>query len=497
MATQDGFIGVNRVGAPTMSLLESTFRRLHTRGLRDIVWPTADVTSATVAFLAAFWLRYRFAPAGLPVARLSAHTTLYSVAFLLYLPLLYVALLVAGAYRRQVAWNGPGEYRAVVQAVTYALLALLMVTYFFDRANELSRGWLLLVWLLSNILIVGSRLGLRRVAGRLAQAGLVGRAVLIVGVHPEALSMEWYLRRQPSLGLRVIGFIDDDLAVGSIVQAGIPVIGSTAELGDLIRARRVATVMISARATSHAQVLAAVEGTLGTRAEVVLSPDVFTVMSTGAVLIPLPGLPVVQLNKVRLDWGERLFKEVFDRGGAVLLTIVLSPLLLVLTLMSFLKYGAALEKHTVLGQGGVPFKAVKFRTTPVHLALVDDAMAARRRQGLPIRDDPRLTTYGRALRRTSLDELAQLWNVLRGQMSLVGPYKIAPEDRSHYGARWLSVVALKPGITGMAQVHGRGELTLEERSILDAEYVRNYSLWGDLALLIATIPSALRGRGAY
>ena len=97
----------------------------------------------------------------------------------------------------------------------------------------------------------------------------------------------------------------------------------------------------------------------------------------------------------------------------------------------------------------------------------------------------------------SLDELPQLWNVLRGQMSLVRPYKIAPDDRHHYGTRWLSVVTLKPGITGMAQVHGRGELTIEERSILDAEYVRAYSLWRDFAVLAASIPAAIRGRGAF
>jgi lipopolysaccharide/colanic/teichoic acid biosynthesis glycosyltransferase len=121
----------------------------------------------------------------------------------------------------------------------------------------------------------------------------------------------------------------------------------------------------------------------------------------------------------------------------------------------------------------------------------------RRQKGLPVRHDPQATRAGRVLRRTSLDELPQLWNVLRGQMSLVGPYKIYPQDLHHYSMRWLSVVTLKPGITGMAQVHGRGELTMEERAILDAEYVRDYSLARDVALLLATIPAVLRRRGAF
>jgi lipopolysaccharide/colanic/teichoic acid biosynthesis glycosyltransferase len=205
------------------------------------------------------------------------------------------------------------------------------------------------------------------------------------------------------------------------------------------------------------------------------------------------------LNKLRLSWGEQLAKELFDRVGALLLLVALSPLLLLLAVVARLDCGGVFERHTALGLGGRPFQALKFRTTRVAAgtAAEDDATRRRRQKGMPIRDDPRVTPAGRILRRTSLDELPQLWNVLRGQMSLVGPYKIAPDDRHHYGTRWLSVVTLKPGLTGMAQVHGRGELTIEERAILDAEYVRAYSLWRDVTLLAASIPAAIRGRGAF
>jgi lipopolysaccharide/colanic/teichoic acid biosynthesis glycosyltransferase len=286
--------------------------------------------------------------------------------------------------------------------------------------------------------------------------------------------------------------------MGAVVQAGLPVLGGTGDLRALIQDHGVDVVLIPAQASSHAQVLAAVEATLGTPAEVVMSPDVFTVLSTGATIVPLPGMPVVMLSKLRLDWGERLVKGLVDRLGALALLVLLSPLLLVLALIARLSCGGVFEGHTALGVGGTPFTALKFRTTRRDgTPESDEALALRRQKGLPVRDDPRLTPAGRVLRRTSLDELPQLWNVLRGQMSLVGPYKIAPQDLPHYGPRWLSVVTLKPGITGMAQVHGRGELTLEERSILDAEYVRAYSLWRDAALLLATIPAALRGRGAF
>jgi len=311
--------------------------------------------------------------------------------------------------------------------------------------------------------------------------------------------MEWLLRRQRRLGLQVVGFIDDVVPVGTSIQGGKIVVGRTPDLRTVVERYAAEAVLISARASSQAQMLAVVEATLDTPAEVVVSPDVFTVLSTGATVASLPGMPLVTVSKLRLGPGERLVKELFDRLGAALLLVLLSPLLLVLIAVVRCAYGGVFERYPALGLGGRRFNALKLRTTPRHADAAEEPqeLTLRRQKGLPVRDTSHLTLFGRFLRRSSLDELPQLLNVLRGQMSLVGPYKISPRDRQHYGTRWVSVLTLKPGITGMAQVHGRGELTMEERSILDAEYVRDYSLGHDLALLVATIPAALRGRGAF
>jgi exopolysaccharide production protein ExoY len=119
------------------------------------------------------------------------------------------------------------------------------------------------------------------------------------------------------------------------------------------------------------------------------------------------------------------------------------------------------------------------------------------RRGLPIRGNPNVTPFGRFLIRFSLDELPQLLNVLVRQMSLVGPYKISPDQISLYGSRHLALFTVRPGITGVCQIHGRGELTIEERSLLDAEYVRTYSIWRDAQIVMSSIPTVLHGRGAY
>ena len=464
------------------------------------LWALGDAVAGALAFLLALLARYRVTPAIIPrlaLAPLRLH--LYVAAFWLYVPLLVTCLGLAGAYRRGVAELVPVSYRAVARGATYALLVLLMATYLFDRASMLSRGWLLATWALTIALVAGLRLLAYLVSGRLAAAGLIGRRVLIVGTHDEALSMEWLLRRQRRLGLQVVGFIDDAVPAGTVIQGGKSVVGRTPDLRAVVTRYAVEAVLISARASNQAQMLAVVEATLDTPAEVVVSPDVFTALSTGATVVPLPGMPMVTVSKLRLGPGERLVKALFDRLGAALLLVLLSPLLLVLVAVVRYTYGGVFERYPALGLGGRRFNALKLRTTPRHADAADEprALTLRRQKGLPVRENPHLTLFGRFLRRSSLDELPQLLNVLRGQMSLVGPYKIAPDDRSHYGTRWLSVLTLKPGITGMAQVHGRGELTMEERSILDAEYVRDYSLGHDLALLLATIPTALRGRGAF
>lgn len=476
------------------------------RGMRYILVPLGDAGAGALAFGLAIALRFRLAPAVDPrLAIVPPPPHFFSAAFWLYVPLLVAVLGLSGAYRTSLAWTNAVGARTVVQSVTIALMSLLMVTYLIDRAHMLPRGWLLAVWLLACSLIVGVRLLGRALVRYLASAGVLARRVVIVGTHSEALTMEWLLRRQPSMGLRTAGFIADDVPAGTAIQAGKLVLGGLNDLRAVIASHQIDVVLISARAHDHSQVLAVIEATLGTPAEVVMSPDVFTVLSTDATVVPLPGMPMVALSKLRLNWGERLVKGLCDRLVAATLLVLLSPVLALLAAIAWRSCGGIFERHPALGIGGVPFMAIKFRTTRLagraplegHCEPRLDALALRRGKGLPVRDDPNVTPCGRILRRTSLDELPQLWNVLRGHMSLVGPYKVAPDDLPHYGARWLSIVTLKPGITGMAQVHGRGELTIEERSILDAEYVRNYSLWRDVALLAATIPAAIRGRGAF
>ncbi len=186
-------------------------------------------------------------------------------------------------------------------------------------------------------------------------------------------------------------------------------------------------------------------------------------------------------------------------AGAVV--ILLSPLFAILGLIVRLdSRGPVLYRRRVLGRGGTEFDAFKFRTMYVD----GDAILARRpdlaaiwAREQKLKDDPRVTRSGRWLRKFSLDELPQLFNVLRGEMSLVGPRMIAPVERSYYGEHVARLLTVKPGITGLWQVSGRSDLEREDRVRLDLKYVSDRSFWLDLKLILLTVPAVLRGRGAY
>jgi lipopolysaccharide/colanic/teichoic acid biosynthesis glycosyltransferase len=194
-------------------------------------------------------------------------------------------------------------------------------------------------------------------------------------------------------------------------------------------------------------------------------------------------------------------KQILDRVVATLLLVFLAPVLLIIAvLVAATSPGATLHRRRVVGRHGAEFDAFKFRTMVVDADRILRAQPELLREfgaNMKLRADPRLTRVGAFLRRTSLDELPQLFNVAAGHMSLVGPRMIAPDEMPRYGDALATRLAVKPGITGLWQVSGRQELGYEDRIRLDLHYIENWSLWLDVAILARTIPAVLSMRGAY
>jgi lipopolysaccharide/colanic/teichoic acid biosynthesis glycosyltransferase len=202
----------------------------------------------------------------------------------------------------------------------------------------------------------------------------------------------------------------------------------------------------------------------------------------------------------RYPVGWRL-KSVIEIPVAALLLVFFSPLFLILcVVVRASSWGPVFYRRRVIGLDGIEFDAFKFRTMVVHADEYlgkDRALRQELEGGRKPREDPRTTSLGRWLRRTSLDELPQLWNVVRGEMSLVGPRMITPSEVPNFGAAAAKRLSVKPGITGLWQVSGRQDLRHEERVVLDVYYVDHWSPWLDLSILLRTIPAVVLMRGAY
>ncbi len=232
-----------------------------------------------------------------------------------------------------------------------------------------------------------------------------------------------------------------------------------------------------------------------------MSSGLFELITTGLHLTEVAYTPLVGINKVRLTGVDWFLKAALDYGLALPGVLLLSPVMLAIAIAVKLDSpGPVLHRRRVMGVGGRQFDALKFRTMYVdgdaRLAARPD-LQAELRQWHKLKDDPRVTWLGRFLRRYSLDELPQLLNVLAYDMSLVGPRMISPGEMAEYDQWALNLLTVRPGLTGLWQISGRADVGYAERVRLDMYYIRNWTIWLDLHILMRTLPAVVSGRGAY
>jgi len=232
-----------------------------------------------------------------------------------------------------------------------------------------------------------------------------------------------------------------------------------------------------------------------------MSSGLYEILTTGLSVNEFAYVPLVYVNKVRLTGTDHILKLVLDYLLALAGILILSPILAIVAILVKLgSPGPLIHKRLVMGLNGKQFHAYKFRTMVVNgnevLDLHPDLKEELARNH-KLKNDPRITRVGAFLRRLSLDELPQLFNVLRREMSLVGPRMISPEEVAMYKQFDMNLLTVLPGITGVWQVSGRSDVSYEERVRLDMYYIRNWSIWLDLQILFQTIPAVLKSRGAY
>ncbi|MEA2641259.1 MAG: hypothetical protein QOF51_2653 [Chloroflexota bacterium] len=404
-------------------------------------------------------------------------------------------------YDRRYLFHGLHEYTRIFNACTTGLVVVVLVS-FLDTTLVISRGWLILTWVLSMALVTSGRFAARRLLRQLRYRGWFRDATLIVGGNEEGRALAEQFLADPGGGLHVVGFVDPSLQPGVEVVGDLQVLGDLAAISDLVQRQEIREVVIAPTAVSRDELLELYR-TLGhdPRVELRLSSGLFEMLTTAVLVQESSGVPLITPQRVRITGIDAVLKSTLDYVAAAAALLVTLPVLLALALLIKIDSpGPAFHRRRVMGRRGTYFDAFKLRTMMVNAERRQQQASipfADRRKALKIETDPRITRLGRFLRASSLDELPQLLNVLRGEMSLVGPRMIAPDEAPRYGKWLVNLHTVKPGITGPWQVEGRSDLPYDERVRLSMNYIRNYSIWLDLQIMLRTILVIVRRQGAY
>jgi exopolysaccharide biosynthesis polyprenyl glycosylphosphotransferase len=457
-----------------------------------------DVALIHVAMLIAYLLRYRL-QWFLDVA--------FEAPFRAYLPfslllsgVIPLLLWVNGAYSR---WRGRSWLEHVyhiVNAVAEAAVLTLALA-FVVRPLVYSRLLLLEAVLGIAVLLSLDRALVMVLMNRLRRRGVGIKRVLIVGAGEVGRRVMRTIVARPDLGYKIVGYIDDNPEKGGGTIGRIQGLGPLSNLPNIINEVTLDEVIITLPWNVHRRILSVLRECERRKIEARIVPDIFQLSLSQVEVSDLGGVPLVSVHEMAFNRTALVFKRVFDIVVALLGLIVGAPVLALIALAIQLDSpGPAIFRQERVGQNGRHFTIYKFRSMRVGADEEKENLQALNEADGPlfkIRNDPRLTRIGRFLRRTSLDELPQLFNVIKGEMSLVGPRPPTPSEVDLYQPWHKKRLNVPPGITGLWQVSGRSELTFDEMVLLDLYYIEHWSPWMDFMILLRTIPKVLTSEGAY
>jgi exopolysaccharide biosynthesis polyprenyl glycosylphosphotransferase len=391
------------------------------------------------------------------------------------------------------------ELQRVFLSHTVATLSLAGVLYMFNlELPRLTFGYFYLIALFS---LVGYRLTLRFWARVQRNHGIGLTRVLIIGTGRIGDNIIQQLERQNWAEFEVVGFLDDDPASSHRASEKYPLLGRLDDAVNVSRDHEIDEIIFALPLHAHARLanLAVRLQELPVRIHVV--PDYFDLAFHGATIENIGGIPLIGLRDPAIDGFQRFGKRLMDLILAVVGLLLLWPIMLVVAIaIKWQDGGSILYSSTRVGENGRLFYMHKFRSMVVDADRLQDEVSETDEHGHIIFkhiDDPRITHVGRFIRRTSIDELPQLFNVLKGEMSLVGPRPELPWLVESYEPWQRKRFSVPQGITGWWQVNGRSENPMHLHTDQDLYYIQHYSLWLDIQILWRTISVVFRGRGAY
>jgi Undecaprenyl-phosphate glucose phosphotransferase len=464
----------------------------HHRLFRNLLLLT-DICVIIASWGAAYLIR--FATDLVPVAADPDHDRRMYLLPVAVIPIIWPAIFrLLDLYRPRRLGSYSREASELLQASTLAVLVLIALAYLVFK-TEISRITLVLFWVVSTGALVATRIVFREALRFIRRRGFNLRTVLVVGTGSLSEALVHRLQTHLELGLRVVGFLARERPQADTTFRGVPVVGGYADIRAVLRERRPDQVVIALPFEDQASLPGLLDAVEREMVDVKVVPDFLQFVKLRGGVEDFDGLAIVNLRASPLVGWNSVAKRAFDLALGTLALVLAMPLMLVIAaLVKLTDGGPVFYRQERMGLDGRVFGMLKFRSMRIDAEATTGAVWAKA-------NDPRVTWIGRILRRTSLDELPQLWNVLKGEMSLAGPRPERPALVERFRTelpQYMLRHKIKAGMTGWAQVNGwRGDSSLERRLEHDLYYIQNWSIRLDLKILWLTLWRGFVNRNAY
>lgn len=396
------------------------------------------------------------------------------------------------------------ETRVIVKSVSLASITLMAIVTLGKMGDMVSRFVLLGIWISSLFIMPIFRFWGKKI---LYDVGIRREKVLVIGAGNAGRLVVEGLQREKHMGYDVVGFLDDDRRKLGKTIHGKKVFGCVEEFPRFIKELGVKTTVIAIPSLPPERLSALAAGVQNSTVNTMVIPDLkgIALLNTDLFHLFLEEIFLMNIRNNLKSVTNRFIKRLFDIAGSIIILPILLPLISIVGILIRMETsGSAIYAHDRIGRNGKIFKCYKFRTMRKDAEeklkdMLESSQTLRKEweNSWKLKDDPRVTKVGRFLRKSSLDELPQIFNVIKGEMSLVGPRPYLLRERKEIEENFQVISSAKPGITGLWQVSGRSDTNYKYRVKLDAWYVMNWSLWLDITIIFRTIKVVLKAEGAY
>ena len=471
-------------------------------GLRLVVDSLMYVCATRVAY----WMRFEstLITRHFPPENSVAYNNIL-LGMLIALPFLMIFLRMSGLYEARARMRTLDRLPKIVGAVNGFIITLLLAMFLLNSSSGY-RGYIIFFWFACILFLFMGRVLLQTGYSVMGRADIVERNTLIIGAGQVGKALALKLAQHSEFGLRPVGFVDDHPLIERFSEPEIQdlrILGGLNDITSIIEDNNVEKVIVGFSKDSHEAMLELISFCNNAGIECSVLPRLFEVITEEVLVREIGGISMVPVNKKGLTGVKRLVKAAEDYCILICGLLVTWPILLAIAIAIKLdSKGPVFYKQTRIGRDGKPFQFYKFRS----MVQDADAMQAdlvKETQGegdwrcWKLQDDPRVTRVGKFIRKFSLDELPQIFNVLLGQMSIVGPRPHIDKEVEMYEEWHRLRLNIKPGITGLWQVNGRSDIPFDEMVKYDLYYIESWSLWLDIKTILRTVAAVLRGKGAY